>query len=69
MFDQKKFKALLVLKGMKVSELAKLIGLNEVTLYRKMNGKSDFYREEIDKIRKVLGIKDPSEIFFADELT
>ncbi len=68
MFDEKKFRAALVLKGISLSEVAKAMGINVVTLYRKMSGESDFYRNEIQKFCELTGIENPSDIFFADEL-
>lgn len=68
MFDQKKFKVLLVMKGKTMQNIADLLGINQTTLYRKVNGSSDFYRREIQAICEYLDISDPSEIFFAKEI-
>ena len=68
MFDERKFRAALMLKGISLSEVAKAMGINVVTLYRKMSGESDFYRNEIQKFCELTGIENPSEIFFADQL-
>ena len=68
MFDRKKFKALLVLKGFTVGMVAKELGVNEATLYRKMNGESDFYRNEIQTICDLLEIDNPGDIFFTQKL-
>lgn len=69
MFDEKKFRAALILRGISLNEVAKSMGINIVTLYRKMSGDSDFYRSEIQKFCELTGIENPSDIFFADELT
>jgi transcriptional regulator with XRE-family HTH domain len=69
MFNQKKFKALLVMKGKTMQNIADLLGINQATLYRKINGNSDFYRREIQAICNYLKIEDPNEIFFAQEIT
>jgi len=69
MFNQKKFKALLVMKGKTMQNIADLLAINQATLYRKINGNSDFYRREIQAISNYLEIEDPNEIFFAQEIT
>ena len=68
MFDKKKFKAQIILAGMTAKELAAHLGINESTLYRKINSDGNFTREEIGKITEILNIENPKEIFFADEL-
>ncbi len=69
MFDAKRFKAAIVLSGMTVHQIAEELGIDDATLYRKMSGKSDFYRREIQKLCDLLKIEDPVAIFFAPELT
>ncbi len=64
MFDSKKFKAELIIKGKNMKDIANVLGINEATLYRKVNGNSDFYRREIQIICNYLDIEDPSDIFF-----
>lgn len=68
MFDKKLFKKVVSDKGYSLSQVAKLIGIDAATLYRKMNGESDFYRSEIQKICRALEINDPMPIFFAQEI-
>ncbi len=65
MFDQKKFKALLVMKGKTMQDIASLLNINQATLYRKINGSSDFFRKEIQAICEYLEIENPNDIFFA----
>lgn len=65
MFDKNKFKAQVLLSGKTLTEVADILGINLTTLYRKMNGESDFYRNEIQMLCEKLDIKNPSEIFFA----
>ena len=50
-----------------VATLAKEMGIDKVTLYRKMDGTSDFYLNEIEKIRSILKLNDEDtlKIFFA----
>lgn len=69
MFDLKKFNAALALKGKKYTDVAEWLGISVVTVYRKTNGNSDFYRNEIIIICEKLEIENPTEIFFAKELT
>lgn len=65
MFDEKRFRAALELSGVSVRELAEKLGISTVTLYRKMNGESDFYREEINKICEIINTDDILNIFFS----
>ena len=66
MFDKNKFKVQLILSGKTLQDVADILGVNLATLYRKMNGKSDFYRNEIQLLCQGLDIKNPIEIFFAE---
>ena len=54
--------------GMSVPDLAKLLGISKVTLYRKISGESDFFRDEIQKCRELFGKDAADKIFFADEV-
>lgn len=67
MFDEKEFKKRLISAGLSVKEIAKAIGINEVTLYRKIKGTSDFSRNEMSIIKSVLKLNsdDFESIFFA----
>lgn len=69
MFDEKRFKATVILSGLTLRQVAASLGIDEATLYRKMNGKSDFYRKEIQKLCEILNIEDPAAIFFAQKIT
>lgn len=69
MFDEKRFKAQVILAGMTMKQVAAGLGIDEATLYRKMKGKSDFYRGEIQTLCTMLNIDDPAAVFFAKELT
>lgn len=68
MFDETKFKEQLAISGLTRKELADAIGIDESTLYRKIQRKGDFTREEINRIIRILDIDNPNEIFFAQEL-
>ncbi len=65
MFNVAEFRAALARKGCTRKELAEMLGINEVTLYRKLKRGGDFTREEINIMVDRLDIKDPVEIFFA----
>ena len=68
MFDKKKFKSQLVLAGISAKELAEKLGINESTLYRKINEDGRFTRKEINDMISILHIVDAKEIFFAEKL-
>ena len=68
MFNERKFKAQLVLMGISGKELAEMLGMDESTLYRKIRAGGAFTREEINKLIIILKFEDPMDIFFAEEL-
>lgn len=68
MFDERKFRAQIVLKGLTVKDLATQLGVNESTLHRKIRQDGNFSRDEINKLISILEIENPADIFFADEL-
>lgn len=68
MFDTRKFKAQVILSGLTMRQVAAELGIDEATLYRKMNGTSDFYRKELQQLCQLLKIEDPTAIFFAEDL-
>ena len=68
MFDEIKFKRAVEDSGKSLQDIADLLGINLATLYRKMNGTSDFFRNEIYIICEELNLKDPIEIFFANKI-
>ena len=53
--------------GMSVADLARAIGVNPVTLYRKLR-KGVLNSDEIEAIVEVCNIKDPMPIFFPKKL-
>lgn len=69
MFDTRRFRAQVILAGLTMRQVAAELGIDEATLYRKMNGTSDFYRKELQQLCQILKIEDPVPIFFAEELT
>jgi predicted DNA-binding transcriptional regulator AlpA len=54
----------MVMSGITSKEVAKILGINESTLYRKINSEGNFTRKEIKILIDTLGLKNPEEIFF-----
>ena len=69
MFNKLEFKAAVVENGKTMADVAKYLNINEATLSRKVNGITEFSREEIQKICEFLKLDSPVDIFFAKELT
>ncbi|MHA9740733.1 hypothetical protein [Robinsoniella peoriensis] len=69
MFDKKKFKMKVLEQDKTLHEVAEYLGIDSTTLWRKMNGKSDFFRDEIRKLTEYLELENPQEIFFAEKIT
>ena len=67
MFKLNLFKAKLAELGLSVKDIANAVGCNEVTMYRKMKGESDFTRNEIQLIKQKTQMtsEDVERIFFA----
>lgn len=68
MVDVNKLKGRIVEKGLNVAELAKLVGLDRATLYRKLNnGGETLLIKDVDSIIKILEIpgEDVDSIFFS----
>ena len=61
-------KAEIVLKDKKIPNIALDLGISKTSLYRKLNGRSEFTRGEIVKLINILDIKKDYaiEIFFSD---
>lgn len=68
MFSKNKFRAAFIEKGMSMQDVANALGISKCTLYRKINGESDFFREEILKVKNMLDRENVDDIFFADEV-
>lgn len=69
MFDKLEFNAQMARKGKRRVELAKALGIDPSTLYRKIENDGDFDRDQISIILDFLEIDDPMPIFFAKDLT
>lgn len=72
MFQENEFKAELVRKGYTVNSLVETMRnegttMNVATMYRKINGTSDFFLNEIQSIARILNLDGQSilRIFFA----
>lgn len=68
MFKANLFRAKLEELNKTVEDVAGALGVNPVTVYRKINGTSDFTRNEIQLIRHTLSltIDEVDNIFFAE---
>jgi predicted transcriptional regulator len=69
MFNKLEFNAQIVRKGLRKTDVAKALNIDISTLYRKIENDGDFDRDQINTLIGLLGIEDPTPIFFADELT
>lgn len=67
MFQKESLVKALSEKKLTLKDFAQELGINEATLYRKMNGDSDFSRSEIQKAKDILCLtqKGTERIFFA----
>lgn len=65
MFNENEFRKLIAKKGLTLQNVADMLGINIATLYRKMNGTSDFYRNEMDILVRELKISNPNDRFFS----
>lgn len=70
MFNRKALIIELVRNDMTLKDLAIAMDINPLTLYRKVRGKSDFYRNEIQTISEILNLTEEKvdEIFFCKKL-
>ena len=68
MFNKNKFRAKVIEKGFTMKQIAEVLYISEVTLYRKINGTSDFTRKEIQKLKEILklDVEAVEEIFFTE---
>jgi len=66
--NRNKLKAKVIENGFAMKQIAKMLQISESTLYRKINGKSDFTRKEIQDLKEILNLdtKTAEEIFFAE---
>ena len=64
LFDRNEFKAQIVRKGKTMKQVADFLGIDESTLYRKIQADGNFIREEINLLIEFLEISEPMSIFF-----
>lgn len=67
MFNKNKLSAKFVENGFTMKDIATLLGINQATLYRKMNSETDFTRNEISMLKDYLNfsLDEMNDIFFA----
>lgn len=70
MFDKALFLYHVARKNMTLGAVSTMLEINPATLTRKMNGESDFTRNEVQRLKKFLELSviDADKIFFAEEL-
>lgn len=68
MFNRRLFHGKVVSQGLTLVEVAKQLEINPATLGRKMSGKSEFTRAEIQRLRTILKCtsEEIDSIFFAE---
>ena len=64
------FKVAQIRSGHSKEDIAAALGINIATLYRKINGESDFTLSELKRLKEILGLSndDVYRIFFGGEL-
>lgn len=65
------FKVAQIRAGVTKEEIAGALGINVATLYRKLNGESDFSLSELRELKKLFNLSkdDVDRIFFGELLT
>lgn len=68
MFNKNEFRAEVIRRGLTLNQIAEGLGISPTSLNRKMNGESDFFRNEIEKIIHTLHLsgEEVLRIFFAE---
>lgn len=61
--NERELRAIIVREGKRIPDVAKAIGINKATLYKKLRGKNDFTQSEIVKISNLLKLS-PEQILF-----
>ncbi len=56
-------------KGMTIMSFCKALGISTSAYYRKCKGTSEFTQAEIQKAMKLLDLRSPMGIFFAEEVS
>ena len=68
MLDKNALKAEIVRNGLTQKKVASAIGISEKTFITRMK-EGVFGTDEVEKMISLLNIKNPMDIFFADEVT
>ena len=60
----------IVRSGLKITHIAKVLGLSREGLYKKLNGETEFKASEIMQMKNILGLSNErrDEIFFAQKV-
>jgi len=66
MFNKTEFRVQVTRSEKTYKEIAEHLGIDESTLWRKIQNNGSFTREEINKLINFLCIANPEAIFFAD---
>ena len=69
MLDKKRLEIALLEKDITKKVLAEKLNISKTTLYRKINGESDFFYNELQIISSLLGKEYMDSIFFAEQVT
>ena len=62
-------RAQMVLRGVKVGDLAVILGISKAALYDKLRGKTEFTRKEMQVLIDNLEINDPVAVFFSEKVS
>lgn len=65
MFNKTEFQVAMLRAGLTSTEVAKQLGIDPSTMYRKIKADGDFSRSEINKLVEILKLESPNDIFFA----
>jgi hypothetical protein len=70
MFNSDKLRGKMAEKRCTAEKMANFLGIDPATFYRKITGKTEFTRSEIQGVATllVLSMQDLEDIFFADKL-
>ena len=70
MFDKALFLYYVTRKNMTLGTISTMLEINPATLTRKMSGESDFTRDEVQRLKKILGLSviDADKIFLQKNL-
>ena len=69
MFDPNAFYELVRDRGVKMTAIAAALGISTPTLYRKLNGQSEFTRSEIQRCCEFFHEPNLNGIFFANKVS